>query len=83
MAHSKNLIRWHMTIVVKVLMFVSMLMADCLELGRMFASFNVDRAIDLIYGDAGSKEYLGSAPMILVSQGAEDHLRNFDSLNAC
>ena len=72
-----------MTIVVKALMFVSMSMADCLELGRMFASFNVDRAIDLIYGDAGSKEYSGSAPMIRVDQGMETGLGNTDSPKVC
>ena len=81
-AQQKNLIDWHGIIVAKPLMFILPLVGCCLELEPNLAYADDETATNPAY-DAVSKEYLGRAPMILANRGIKNHLRYFDSLNAC
>ena len=83
MARGKNLINWHVMIAMKTSIFVSQWIADCPSSQRISASLHYERLTDLAWNDASPKEYLARAPMLLVSQGTSNHLRDFDSLTAC
>jgi len=66
----------------KILMFVSRLIAKCLELEPVFAYVNDERVTDLVYDNTLLKEYLGSIPMVSLKQGIKNYLRNFDFVRA-